>query len=190
MTTFNFVSPFPLDECRRRLEANVGRERFSGSVTIMGITLSDPPIPSKSGVVGKIGEERFRLSRANSSGDRGALSLVGEIMSEGTQTRLRCRTGMAPFLIFFWFFWFGMSYFILAKFFGRGPTTLTVRLSDQAIYFFEGWWVTIFPPLIPLCVGLLGWAACYFLAYRDEDFLIDFLRKTIDVREAEGARAE
>lgn len=94
---------------------------------------------------------------------------------------------MAPFLIFFWFMWFGMSYSVIARYFGQGPTTLTVRLSDQAIYFFEGWWVTIFPPLIPLCGGLLGWAACYFWAYRDEDFLIDFLRKTIDVREAKEA---
>ena len=153
----------------------------------MGITLSDPPIPSKSGVVGKVGEERIRLSRATPSGGQGVLRLSGEITSEGTQTRLRCRIGMAPFLIFFWFFWFGMSYFILAKFFGRGPTTLTVIVSDQATYFFEGWWVTILPPLMPLCVGLLGWAACYFWANSDEDFLIDFLRKTIDVREAEGA---
>ena len=153
----------------------------------MGITLSDPPIPSKSGVVGKVGEERIRLSRASSSGDRGSICLFGEITSDGNQTRLRCRIGMAPFLIFFWFFWFGMSYFFLAKYFGRGPTTLTVKLSEQAVYFFEGWWVPIFLPSIPLCVGLLGWAACYFWAYRDEDFLIDFLRKTIDVREVEGA---
>ena len=64
---------------------------------------------------------------------------------------------------------------------------MTVKFFGYAIYIFDEWWVAPVSTFILFCVGLTIIVIYRFGARDDEKFLIDFLRKTIDVRDAEWA---
>ena len=179
--TVNFIAPFPREECLRRLRETVQQD--SGPVgSGFGIGGSTW-IARKSGVVGKIGDTKICLRKSLSRQIRISNSfqpnnsfqtyLFGQLKEDGGQTRLKCRLGMHPFVIAFLVFWFGLSMF-LSNFSRSGLTTINVFSERYVVTF--------------LLFGSLGSALLIFgryLARGEEKFLIDFLRRTIDVREAE-----
>ena len=176
----NFIAPFPREECLRRLRETVQQD--SGPVgSGFGIGGSTW-IARKSGVVGKIGDTKICLRKSLSRQIRISNSfqpnnsiqtyLFGQLKDDGGQTRLKCRLGMHPLVIAFLVFWFGISMFLIH--FSRRSSLLNVFGERHVVAF--------------LLLGSLGSALLIFGRYRargEEKFLIDFLRRTIDVREAE-----
>jgi hypothetical protein len=173
MKIFNFISPLPPEECLRRLRANVEREKW---------TWSTGSAPSKAEVVGKVEETRIRLHRPN-TGNSFSKHLFGRLTGDGNQTRLRCRIGLHPFVIAFMVFWAGGVLFMGRQAIAQGHGTMTVSFFGLMTVF-EGWWVGIAAPLILLCSGVAIVVLGCFFARDEEKILIDFLRKTIDVRDA------
>ena len=176
--TVNFIAPFPREECLRRLRATVQKD--SGPV-VSGFGIGGSTwIARKSGVVGKIGDTKLCLRKSlsgqinNSSQINNSFQtyLFGQLKDDGGQTRLKCRLGMHPFVIAFLVFWFGISMFLIH--FSRSSSLLNVFGERHVVAF--------------LLLGSLGSALLIFGRYRargEEKFFIDFLRRTIDVREAE-----
>jgi hypothetical protein len=187
MKIFNFTSPFTREECLRRLRTNVEQERWTWAVYIQGWKIAgNSPVTSKSGVVGKIGETEIRLRRSISKSPS-SMYLFGRLTGDGNQTRLRCRVGTHPLAIVFLAFWFGGVFLIGLKAIAQGHATMTVKLFGFTTYIFDEWWVAPVSTFILFCVGLAIIVMYRFGARDDEKFLIDFLRKTIDVRDAERA---
>ena len=94
MKIFNFISPFPPEECLRRLRANVEPEKWMWSMYPGGSKIAGSA-PSKAEVVGKIEETEVRLRRPNPQNSFSKY-LFGRLTADGNQTRLRCRVGMHP----------------------------------------------------------------------------------------------
>jgi hypothetical protein len=187
MKILNFTSPFTREECLRRLRTNVEQERWTWAVYIQGWKIAgNTPVTSKGGVVGKIGETEIRLRRSISK-NPSSMYLFGRLTGDGNQTRLRCRVGTHPFVTVFLAFWFGGVFLIGLKAIAQGHSTMTVKFFGYVTNIFDDWWVAPVSTLMLFCVGLATIVICRFWARDDEKFLIDFLRKTIDVRDAERA---
>lgn len=86
-------------------------------------------------------------------------------------------------MIAFSVFWFGGVLFMGRQAIAQGHGTMTVSFFGLTTVF-KGWWVGVAAPLILICAGLAIVVVGRFMARDDEKFLIDFLRKTIDVRDA------
>jgi hypothetical protein len=138
--------------------------------------------PSKAELVGKIGETEIKLHQSHTE-NSGCTYLFGRLTADGNQTRFRCRIAIRPLVIAFLIVWFGVVLFLGLEAIAEGHGTLKVNFFGYRTVF-EGWWAGVATPFLFLCFGVAALVRVYFSARDDEKFLIDFLRKTIDARDA------
>ncbi len=162
MTAIDLISPLPRGECVRRLQANVS---------------SYWAIASANKVVGSIDGDALRLRKRIYYRNSFQPTLRGSLADAPGGTRIRCEFGtisLAPILIAA-----GVIFVIaiaMAATLGRGIELRNVPL------------VAILVPLgaLPLFAGL-GFGTIWLgrrLARGDEAYLLDFLRKTLEARDA------
>jgi hypothetical protein len=106
--------------------------------------------------------------------------LYGDLTGDGQQTRLECRLGMQPLVYAFMILWFGITFLISLILLIDGSPTTVYAFGEK--YIVSGRWATVFPMLFAAFGAALVKFGRY-LARDEETFLIDFIRKTLDVRE-------
>lgn len=156
--TDELVSPLSIIECINRLRS---------------ATQSEWAIFGTSPVVGKVGEKSFRLrKRLKMSHNSFQTHLSASLSSEGTSTRVTCRFGMHPFVVIFMIVWLG------AVTGGAiGSLVFGLRHSNGTM---------------PSAAGLVPWGLALFgivlvgvgrgMARGEREFLMDFLRQTVEAR--------
>jgi hypothetical protein len=170
MKIVNFIAPFARDECLRRLRTGVET--------------------SKSGVVGKVGDNDIRLRKSfphdpHDNYNAFQTYLFGNLTDDGNQTRLQCRLGMHTdrFTFTFMVLWFGLVLFMWFSLLTGSGIVTTVNASGEE-YIVEGsgrFVLPIFFSAFPAVLFIFAW----YSARNEQKFMIDFLRKTIDVRPVE-----
>src|SRR5262249_20322677 len=128
-------------------------------------------------VVGRVGDTSFRIRKRAVGSNVFQPHLTGVLLDEDGLAQVRCRFGMHP-LVWFLAIWFGL--FLIGSCLVALATIVAV-LGGRAP---DGAWINIaFPAIILAVSGAL--VRLGRLSARDESrFLIDFLRDTIDTREA------
>jgi hypothetical protein len=104
------------------------------------------------------------------------------LVAEGRGTRLRCRFAMHSAVLAFMVLWFGG---VLV--FGGSMVVTTLRdgLANGAAQ--DDQILLVVVPIMMLCAGAAMVVFGRYLARDDQRFLLDFLRDTIDAREAPSA---
>jgi hypothetical protein len=163
--SFDLISPLPRLECVRRLREMTDRvwKVFGGKP-----------------VIGYVGESSLRLSKRIMGGNSFQDCLHATLVEEPDQTRLRCRVGMHPLVSAFIVVWFG------------GVLLMGGAMSAEIIADWlaahdpipPGRWLGIAVPLLMLGMGVAVVKIGKHLARDERVFLLDFLRRTIDAREA------
>jgi hypothetical protein len=158
--TDELVSPLSIIECTNRL-----RLAAQSEWAIFG---TGP-------VVGKVGEKSFRLRKRLKMMTRNSFQtyLFARLSSEGMSTRLTCRFGMHPFVIAFMIVWFSG---VTAG--AAGSLVSGLRHHSNGA--------------MPSAVTLVPWGMVVFgivlvgvgraMARGERQFLLDFLRQTVDAR--------
>jgi hypothetical protein len=162
--TFDLLSPLPLAECVRRLKAAT-----DGAWAVAG---SKP-------VLGSVGDKSLRLRQRTYYRHSSQCWLSGKFVEENGQTRLRCSTGLHPFVRVFLEYWIG------AVFLGGGAVFVwTVR----SLWGAHGplppnlWLGLIVPPLM-LFFGAIFLAFGDYFSGEESRFLVEFVERTIDAHE-------
>jgi hypothetical protein len=175
MKTFNFLSPFGRDECLRRLQLNVGPDRWrfwiaGGAVRVWEADRINYE-KTKRAVVGKIGSDDFRLRKWIPGYNSFQTLLWGRLEQRGSGTILHCRMGMR------WSVWAVMALWLaVVCFFGGKAWLLNV--------FTRASWLAF---AAILCGSIAIFASARYQARDEWKFLVDFLRRTLDLRDDEQA---
>jgi hypothetical protein len=159
--TVDLISPLPAEECVQRLRFKTA-EGWSGSV------------------IGSIGETSFRLRKRIGYRNSFQTSLYGKIIAENGQTRLHCKIGLHPFVRVFLMIWFGGV--------SIGCAAMVIRAFDllrsgHGSFPMNGWQAFAVPFLM-LGFGAVLVGGGKHLARDEQDFLIDYVRRAVDAREA------
>ena len=156
------ISPLPIDECVGRLRAAVIGD---GSAAF-----------GQEGVIGKVGENSLRVRKGLRMGMHNSFQtyLRATLESEGTSTRLTCHFGLHRFVAVFMLFWFGLVLIFAVGF-------MVVGLRSIEAVDVPGVAFVVPLMMVPMGVGLVG--VCRRMARGERQFLLDFLRETIDARE-------
>jgi hypothetical protein len=159
--SLDLISPLPRDECVRRLQ--VATDRW------WALFGSRP-------LVGHVGESFLRVRKRIGYGNSFQCRLSATLEDEGSRTRLRCRLGMHPSVTLFMAFWFCGVVLIGAEVLvSTAAALLRGDASAQA-------WMGIIGPFGMLAFGVALVAFGRFLARNEREFLLNFLRATIDAR--------
>jgi hypothetical protein len=166
--TVDLVSPLRRDECVRRL-----REHVDTGLGLYGTR----------SVIGQVGETSFTLRRRVGYRNNFRTILRGTFLEESRGTRLHCRSGAHPVaraLILFWlaavlvgacaFAWPIIASLIHGK---------QVRLGTQL--------GTLVVPALMFCFGVALTKVGRRMARGEDEYLIGFLTKQLDAREAPAA---
>jgi hypothetical protein len=162
--TFDLVSPLPLSECVRRL-----RTATDGVWSVGG---SKP-------VQGSVSERAIRLRKRIFYRNSFQCWLSAKLAEDNGQTRLHCTFGLHPFVLIFLEIWIGIVS-VAGLTIAMQTTWLWLRgspLSPNA-------WLGIVFPLMMAGFAFLLLKVGNTLAQDEPDFLIEFLERTIDAREA------
>jgi hypothetical protein len=112
------------------------------------------------------------------SGNSFQASLSGKLIDDQQGTRLHCRVGLHPFVTAFLAVWIGGVLI--------GGMAMIVPLVSGAIP--ANRWPQAMIPFLMLAGGVAILKVGQYLSRDEADFLVDFLRKTIDVRESNRIR--
>jgi hypothetical protein len=153
----DLISPLPREACVRSLSSKVGTA-WDGST-----------------VIGSVGETSFRLRKRIFYRNSFQASLSGKFIDDPRGTRLRCRVGLHPFVTVFLTIWIGI---VLV-----GCIWMIVSLVSGAVP--ANRWPQAAIPFLMLAGGVALLKVGQFLSRDEADFLIDFLRKTVDARDSE-----
>ncbi|HEY1385674.1 MAG TPA: hypothetical protein VGF43_18765 [Dongiaceae bacterium] len=157
--TDELVSPLSIIECTDRLRS---------------ATQSEWAIFGTRPVVGKVGEKSFRLrKRLKMSRNSFQTYLSAKLSSEGMSTRLTCRFGMHPFVVVFMIVWFG------------GVTAGAIGSLVFGLRHYSSGTMPSAGPLVPWGMVVFGIALVGVgraMARGERQFLLDFLRETVDAR--------
>jgi hypothetical protein len=157
--TDELVSPLSIVECTDRL-----RSATQSEWTMFGA----------SPVVGKVGEKSFRLrKRLEGSHNSFQTYLFARLNSEGASTRLTCRFGVHPFVAVFMMVWFGG---VTAA--AIGGLLVGLRQYSSGTMTSAAWlgpWAMVLFGIVLNRVGRR-------MARGEGEFLMDFLRRTVDAR--------
>ncbi len=154
----DLISPLPREECVRRLSSKVGTA-WDGST-----------------VIGSVGETSFRLRKRIFYRNSFQASLSGKLIDDSGQTRLHCRVGLHPFVTVFLTIWIGI---VLV-----GCIWMIASLVSGAIP--ANRWPQAAIPFLMLAGGVALLKVGQFLSRDEADFLVDFLRKTLNARDSQG----
>jgi hypothetical protein len=154
---FDLTSPLSREECVQRLRSKAD-PAWSGAV------------------IGSVGETSFRLRKRIYYRNSFQYSLSGKLIDDNGQTRLHCRIGPHPLVLAFLVIWFGgvlvacgaVSVWIAGAFAHRAhPSNL---------------WPGAAIPFLMLAGGVALVMLGRYFARDEPDYLIDFLRKSLDAR--------
>ncbi len=151
----DLMSPLPREECVRRLRSKVGTA-WDGAT-----------------VIGSVGENSFRLRKRIFYRNSFQASLSGKLIDDNGETRLHCRVGLHPFVIAFLAVWIG---FVLI-----GCMAMIVPLATGAIP--ANRWPQAAIPFLMLAGGVALLKVGQYLSRDEAEFLVDFLRKTLEARD-------
>jgi hypothetical protein len=151
------MSPLPREECAQRLRMNTGTA-WDGAT-----------------VIGFVGENSFRLRKRISYRNSFQASLSGKLIDDPQGTRPRCRVGLHPFVTAFLAVWIGGVLI--------GCIAVVMSLASGAIP--ANRWPQAAIPFLMLAGGVAFLKVGQFLSGDEADFLIDFLRKTLEARDSE-----
>ena len=163
--TFDLISPLPLRECVRRLRA----------ATDSGLAMA-----GTRPVLGSVGDKSIRLRQRFYSRQSVQCWLSGKFVEENGQTRLRCTFGLHPFARILLEYWIGAVLlgggFVLVR-------TVRVYLSGHGALP-PNLWLGIVIPLLMLGFGIVLLAFGDYVTVDEPRFLIEFIKRTIEAREA------
>jgi hypothetical protein len=175
MKTLHFLSPLGHDECLRRLQLDVGPDRWRVWIVGGAVHVCEADRinwdKTKRAVVGAIGSDGFRLRKWIPGYNSFQTLLWGRIERRGSGTIVHCRLGMR------WSVWAVMALslavacFIAGKAWMLNTGTRTSWLAFAAI----------------LCGSIAIFALGRYQARDEGSFLVDFLRRTLDLRDDEHA---
>jgi len=158
--TFDLVSPLAPDECVRRLRANTGGWR------------GNKPI------VGLVKDTSFRLRKRHTRAKETHPHLSGDLLDEGSGTRVRCRFGMHRVVVGLFVIFFGYLLVVGAK---DAISAIGSMLGGHTPA--DAWYSITFPLFVLVIVT--AFVRIVPSVYRNDlRFLLDFLRDTIAAREA------
>jgi hypothetical protein len=164
-TTFDLISPLPPRECARRLRAAI-----DGGWTMGG---SKP-------VLGSVSDKSIRLRKRMYYRNSFQCWLSAKFVEEDGQTRLHCTVGLHPFVRIFLEYWVGgvllAGGFIIVR-------TIRAYFSDPDPLP-PNLWLGIAGPLVMLGFGGIMLTLGDYLSGDEPRFLIEFVERTIDAREA------
>ncbi len=161
----DLISPLPLDECRRRLSANIATR---------WLTPSDKPL------IGTLSDTTLRVRKKIAYRNSFQTFLFARLTAQGRHTALRCRFSMHPFVLIFMIVWFS------GLLVGVGGANLILSLANLK----AGRPMLDPGALIPLLMMIFGIGlvvAGRTLARDERQFLIDLLCRLL---EAQPARKE
>ena len=154
----DLISPLPREECVQRLRMNTG-SAWDGAT-----------------VIGSVGENSFRLRKKIFYRNSFQASLSGKFVDDQQGTRLHCRVGLHPFVTAFLIVWIGGVLI--------GCVAMIASLVSGAIP--ANRWPQAAIPFLMLAGGVALLKVGQFLSRDEADFLVDFLRRTLDAREGGG----
>ena len=157
----DLISPLPREECVGRLRSKVG-------TTWDGAT-----------VIGSVGESSFRFRKRIFYRNSFQASLSGKLLEDNGRTRVHCRVGLHPFVTGFLAVWIGIVLI--------GCVAMIASLASGAIP--ANRWPQAAIPFLMLAGGIAILKVGQFLSRDEADFLIDFVRRTLDARDSQGAGA-
>jgi len=158
-----FLAPYPLDECKRRLEA-----QMNAPWSVLALAEARPLIGEFQGT---------RLRARKRAWFRHALQtyLFAELIAEGSETRIRCRFAMRLLDKIFCIVWFsGLLLIGGLAFFGTLFQALHRGLA--------GVWPTLFIFLWTVVLGSTPVGVGRYFARPDRRFLTDFIHETLNAR--------
>ena len=151
----DLISPLPRGECVQRLKMKAD-PAWSGAV------------------IGSVGEASFRLRKRIFYRNSFQASLSGKLIDDQQGTRVHCRVGLHPFVTAFLTVWIGIVLI--------GCIWMIASLVSGAIP--ANRWPQAAIPFLMLAGGVALLKVGQFLSRDEADFLVDFLRKTIDARDS------
>jgi len=158
------LSPLPLAECMRRLRAEVG----SGW----------PSLGSKE-VIGRTDQNWLRIRKRIFYRNSFQTNLTATLSQDGDQTRIVCRIGMEPAVRVFMTVWFGGVLLIAAVVMASSAWSILELGSFGYSHYRKYLFGLLAPP--PMTVfGFLLVRFGQYLARNERDFLLTFLRTTLD----------
>jgi hypothetical protein len=157
----DLISPLPRVECVARLRSKVGTA-WDGST-----------------VIGSVNENSFRLRKRIFYRNSFQASLSGKLIDDNGQTRVHGRVGLHPFVTAFLSVWIGIVLI--------GCMWMIESLVSGAIP--ANRWPQAAIPFLMLVGGVAILKVGQFLSRDEADFLIDFVRRTLDARDSQGAGA-
>ncbi|MPZ59287.1 MAG: hypothetical protein GEU91_22960 [Rhizobiales bacterium] len=159
--SFDLISPLPRDECVRRLGKETGSK--------WGIFHRAP-------VTGYVKKTSLLLRKNICYRNHFQLCLLGQFHEENGRTRLRCRFGWEPFTTASMIVvWSGLVLAAIATFVAW--LVGHELIPDSPVPLFGVLLFCFGFSFVPMIIGR-------WLAYNEPKFLIAFLRRTIDAREA------
>ena len=166
--SFELISPLERAEFTRRLQA---------------ATAPGSMIFSSMPVIGYVGESSLRLRKRISYRSTFRGWLFATLIDEDGHTRLHCRSGMHPFARVFMVIWFSGVLLIGGAMF---IITIWTWLAGKVPLPTNAWLgVAVLPLMLGFGIGLMWFGQ--FIARKEEQFLIDFLRRTVDTHEPTSA---
>jgi hypothetical protein len=150
----DLMSPLPREECVQRLRSKTG-SAWDGST-----------------VIGSVGETSFRLRKRIFYRNSFQASLSGKLIDDNGQTQVHCRVGLHPFVTAFLTVWIGIVLI--------GCIWMIVSLVSGAIP--GNRWPQAMIPFLMLAGGVALLKVGQFLSRDEADFLVDFVRRTLEAR--------
>lgn len=159
------ISVLSRAECLDRLRAVTGESLF-------GRSLSDRPL------AGRISDTSIRVrKRSEWMANPIQIYLSGKMTEDGAGTRIACRFGWHPLVFLFTVIWFGFAMVI------GGLVLLAALLGTAFLGPSESGSALLRGPMLVLGGGVAFVLLGLFRASGERQFLLDFLRDTIDARE-------
>ena len=162
-----FVAPYPVEECKRRLEAEM-----NAPLSILALAEARP-------LIGRFRGNQLRARRR--VWYRRSFYLSAELIAEGSETRIRCRFSMHPFDKVVRIVWFSGLVLI-------GGGALIAAIIDAALHRdLARVWPSIVIPIFMLIFGLVVGGFGHHIARNDQRFLTDFIAETLSARQIDAA---
>jgi hypothetical protein len=152
------MSSLTRQECVRRLQESVDR---------------DSVLSGNKPVIGRVRETSLRLRKRIKGRNSFQTVVFAKIVQDQGRTRLECRFGIHPIVIGFMLFWFGGVITLGSRAIAGAPGVLDSIMADPML---------ILGPLVMIMGGIAVLVICRNSARDEQQFLTDFLLKTIDGR--------
>lgn len=164
-SVLHLVSPLPLEECCRRLQA---------AMDSPWVLFGSRP------VIGSIAKGRLQASKRIQGRNSFQTRLTAELTAEGDRTLIRCQFGMHPFVRAFMALWLGGAVVTGLGWAGVSLVTLLTTSSDAH----AGTWFGLLAPIGPL---MFGWGLLWlgrYMARSERDVLTAFVRDTLNTHQS------